>query len=140
MYERVLRIFYGDDISSFEGLLVKDESFTIHERNIQTLAIELYKVFYGLSSEIMKLIFPKNTEARFPGKFDFKSFNVKTVWHGTETLGHLAPKIWSLVPQNSKTFSLSKFTQKIRKWKPNKCPCRICKVYIKQLGFVTISS
>ena len=140
LHERALRIVYRDDISSFEDLLVKDESFTIHERNIQTLAIELYKVFYGLSSEIMKLIFPKNTEVRFPGKFDFKSFNVKTVWHGTETLGHLGPKIWSSVPQNIKTFSLSKFTQKIRKWKPNKCPCRICKVYVKQLGFVTISS
>ena len=140
LHERALRIVYRDASSSFEELLIKDESFTIHERNIQTLAIELYKVFYGLSPKIMNFIFPKNTGKRFPGQNDFKTFNVKKVGHGTESLGHLGPKIWSLVPQDMKKFSLSKFTTKIRKWKPEKCPCRICKVYVPQLGFVVISS
>ena len=113
LHERALRIVYRDEVASFEDLLIKDESFKIHERNIQTLAIELYKVFYGLSSEIMNLIFPKNTQTKYPGENDFKTFNVKSVWHGTESLGHLGPKIWSLVPQHFKEFSLSKFTQKI---------------------------
>ena len=140
LHERALRIVYRDETSSFEELLIKDESFTIHERNIQTLAIELYKVCYGLSPKIMNFIFPKNTQAKYPGENDFKTFDVKTVWHGTESLGHLGPKIWSLVPQHMKKFSLSKFTQKIRKWKPDKCPCRICKVYVHQLAFAIISS
>ena len=140
LHERALRIVYRDESSSFEELLMTDESFTIHERNIQTLAIELYKVFYGLSPKIMDFVFPKNAKKRFPGENDFKTFNVKKVGHGTESLGHLGPKIWSLVPQDMKKFSLSKFTTKIRKWKPDKCPCRICKVYVPQLGFVVISS
>ena len=88
----------------------------------------------------MNLIFPKNPQVRYPGANDFKTFNVKSVWNGTESLRHLGPIIWSLVPQDMKRFSLSKFTKKIRKWKPEKCPCRICKVYVPQLGFVTISS
>ena len=39
LHERSLRIVYKDNISSFEDLLKKDTSFTIHQRNIQSLAI-----------------------------------------------------------------------------------------------------
>ena len=140
LHERALRITYKDDKSSFNELLAKDESFTVHERNIQTLAIELYKVAYGLSPKIMDLILPLNCQDEFPRQNTFKTFNVKTVSWGTETIAHLGPKIWSIVPSDMKKFSLSKFIKKIRKWKPIKCPCRICKIYIRDLGFVTISS
>ena len=43
---RALRIVYQDRKFSFDELLAKDKSFNIHERNIQTLCIELYKVAY----------------------------------------------------------------------------------------------
>ena len=39
IHERALRLVYKDDSSSFEELLKIDNSFTIHERNIQSLAI-----------------------------------------------------------------------------------------------------
>ena len=139
LHERALRITYKDDTSSFNHLLSIDESFTVHERNIQTLAIELYKVVNGMSPKIMDLIFPLNSQAIYPGESTFKRFNVKTVSWGTETLAHLGPKIWEIVPNDMKKFSLSKFTKKIRKWKPYKCPCRICKTYVHGLGFVTIA-
>ena len=48
LHERALRIVYQDDILNFEELLEKDNSFSIHHQNIQTLAIEMYKVYYGL--------------------------------------------------------------------------------------------
>ena len=40
--ERGLRIVYRDYISSFEDLLKKNESVTIHHRNIQLAAVEMY--------------------------------------------------------------------------------------------------
>ena len=43
IHERSLRIVYNDDSSSFEELLSKDNSVSIHHRNIQSLAIEMYK-------------------------------------------------------------------------------------------------
>ena len=39
IHERALRIVYND--YSFEDLLNKDKSVTIHERNLQQLAIEI---------------------------------------------------------------------------------------------------
>ena len=140
LHERSLRIVYKDDRSTFEELLAKDESFTIHERNIQTLAIELYKVSYRLSPKIMDFVFPLKTQTTYEGENIFKTAKVKTTSWGLESLAHLGPKIWSIVPNDMKKFSLSKFTQKVRKWKPDKCPCRICLTYIHHLGFVTISS
>ena len=139
LHERALRITYKDDTSSFDELLSKDKSFTVHQRNIQTLAIELYKVMYGLSPKIMDLILPLNSRAKYPGEGVFKTCNVKTVSWGTETLSHLGPKIWEIVPKDIKKFSLSKFTKKIRKWKPIACPCRLCKTYIQGVGFMTIA-
>ena len=105
IHERALRIVYKDNESSFDDLLIKDDSFTIHERNIQTLAIELYKVAYNLSPKIMHLILPLNNYANYPGENIFKSRNVKTVNNGQETLAHLGPKICSLVPMDMKKFS-----------------------------------
>ena len=135
LHKRALCIVYQDDKLSFEELLAKDASFTIHERNIQTLAIELYKVWYSLSPKIMELVFPLD-----PGKNSFLSRNIRTVNQGTETLAYLGPKIWSLIPEDWKQLSLSKFSKKIRMWRTNECPCRICKLYIQGVGFIDKSS
>ena len=60
LHERTLRIVYSDFKSSFEGLLMKDNSFSIHEINIQSLAIEIYKLLNGLSSSFLNNVFHKN--------------------------------------------------------------------------------
>ena len=141
LHDRALRLVYQDKNSTFKELLEKDESFTVHERNIQTLGIELYKVAYGLAPEIMRLVFPLNPRAKYPwDKNLFKTFNVKTVSWGLETLAHLGPNIWSIIPKDMKKLSLSKFAKAIRAWKPDKCPCRLCKTYVKDLGFVIVST
>ena len=57
-HERAICLVYDDNVSSFEKLLNKDNSFTIHERNIQTLAIGLYKVFNKISPVLMTQVFP----------------------------------------------------------------------------------
>ena len=53
MHERALRVFDNDDVSPFEKLLRRDYSETIHWRNIKALAVELLKIKYGLSNDIM---------------------------------------------------------------------------------------
>ena len=124
IHERALRIVYRDGDSSFEALLARDGSFTIHERNIQTLGIELYKVAYGIAPQIMRLVFPTRPHVKYPWQSIFQTFNVRTAAWGTESLYHLGPKIWEIIPLNFKKLQkLSEFKKAIRLWKPEKCPC-----------------
>ena len=60
LHERALRIIYQDDISNSDELLKKENSFSIHQ-DIQTLAIESYKVHNDFSENI--IIFLKIQEA-----------------------------------------------------------------------------
>ena len=55
-HERCLRLIYNDKQLTFKELLKKDDSVSMHIRNLQTLAIEMYKVVKGGSPEIMKEI------------------------------------------------------------------------------------
>ena len=60
LHERALRIIYSDFKSSLECLLMKGNSFSIHDRNIQSLAIEIYKFLNGLSPSFLNNVFQKN--------------------------------------------------------------------------------
>ena len=44
LHERCLRIVYNNNTSSYEDLLEIDNSVSIYIRNLQALAIELYKI------------------------------------------------------------------------------------------------
>ena len=67
----------------------------------------------------------------------FYSRPVRTVLHDTESLSHLGTKVWELVPSDMKNLlSLTTFKKAIKQWKPHACPCRLCRTYIYQVGFV----
>ena len=57
IHERALRISYQDHISTFQELLNKDNSASIHHRNFQALATEMFKIHRGLSPYILREIF-----------------------------------------------------------------------------------
>ena len=44
LHERMLRRVYKDYKSSFSGLLSEDKSLTVYHRNVQKIAIDMYKV------------------------------------------------------------------------------------------------
>ena len=138
IHEKALRIVYQDSHSSFDSLLKKENSFTIHKRNIQTLAIELYKVAYGISPKIMRLVFPTKENVHYPWENIFKTSNVKTVHWGTETLSHIGPKIWMIIPQATKKLPFKEFKMAIRLWNPEGCPCRMCRYYLHGVGFINV--
>ena len=138
--ERALRIVYDNRNSTFEELLRKDDSVTIHTRNIQALAIELFKIVSGQSPEIMKEVFSLKETLPYCTKFPFKTRNIRTVTYGTNTLSFLGPKIWAIVPTSIReSKSLVEFKKEISKWKPEQCPCRLCDTYITDLGFVNVT-
>ena len=55
-------IIYNDKQSSFTELLIKDSSVSIHIRNIQRLAIEMFRFCNGSSPPLMNNIFKLKAE------------------------------------------------------------------------------
>ena len=62
LHERCLRLIHNDKLSSYEELLEKDESVSIHHKNIQSLVIEMFQINYGQSPEIVSDIFTQTTQ------------------------------------------------------------------------------
>ena len=69
------------------------------------LATELYKIVNGLLPDIMKDVFPlnNNLSCNTRNKRAFHSGPIRSVTYGSETLSHLGPKIWELVPTHMKS-------------------------------------
>ena len=141
LHERMLRIVYKDYKSYFAELLSEDKSLTIHHRNVQKLANEMYQVKNELCSKIMLDLFKGVTHSyNLRNSLICGSYKIKTVRYGTDTITYLSPKIWSIIPDEIReSASLETFLEEMKLWKPNSCPCRICKKYIVNVGFVNLS-
>ena len=55
--ERAFRLVYKDNKLTFDDLLKLDSSVTVHQRNLQILATEIFKVKNSLAPEIMTEVF-----------------------------------------------------------------------------------
>ena len=60
LHERCLRVIYNDNTSSFTDLFAIDNSVSMHHRNIQVLATELYKFVNDLSPKLVSDCFKLN--------------------------------------------------------------------------------
>ena len=79
--------------SSFDGLLKRDKSVSIHRKNLQILETEIYKTKNDLGPKIMKYMFhfiqkPYN----LTNDPELKRRRNRTVYFGTENISLLAPK------------------------------------------------
>ena len=139
LHERCLRLTYCDKTSSYEELLEKDGAVSIHYRNIQSLAIEMYKVKNAIAPMITANVFCPNHENHYNlrNHSDFRVPFARTVYHGTESISYLGPKIWDIVPAELKqNQSFNSFKKSIRKRVQQDCPCRLCKRYIGGIVFL----
>ena len=90
LHERSLRIVYKDNNSSFKELIEKDNSFIVHFKNIQSLAIELFKVKENLLNTIMNDILQTRILTDFARSFIYTSH------FGLNSLRYFT--LWNIVP------------------------------------------
>ena len=57
IFERALRLIYNDHEKSLNSILTENNLKTMHQKNLEFLAIEIYKFQNGLSPPIMNDIF-----------------------------------------------------------------------------------
>ena len=62
LHYRALWIIYLDTTSSFEELLRRDGTVTVHHRNLQFLVTEMFKVFNGIAP-FMQDVFKRHGNA-----------------------------------------------------------------------------
>ena len=138
LHERALRIVYKNSHLTFEELLLQDKSFSIHHRNLQRLATEMFKIKNNIAPTLMQELFPTNeNKYNLRNERPWQTFNVRTVGFGTETLLFRGKKTWQLLPEQIRNSnSLPEFKNKIKSWIPVGCTCRLCKTYVSNLGFI----
>ena len=116
IHERALRIAYKDSSTSFEDLLKKEESVSIHQRNLKLLATEIFKIQNNLNPCFVKLIFVqkdvpyhlrscRNTFARRPNTtrcgIENTCFLGSRIWHQKR---HGSPSVNTQAKKVMKTF------------------------------------
>ena len=138
IHRRALRVIYLDYSSTFSELLERDKSVTVHQRNIQFLAVEMFKVIKKIGpAAMMGDLFVFNCDTR--SSRTFCRPNVNTVYYGENSVRYLGPIVWDeMLPERFKSIQeLGDFKSKIKGWAPTNCPCSLCKEYIAGVGLVT---
>ena len=127
--ERALRLALSDYTSSYDNLLVKAKSTTIHIHSIRLLALEVYKTLHNLNPVFMKDYFlPKSTSYDLRRNDVLFVPKVKTTNYGIRSISFLGPKIWNSLPNEIKlSKNANQFKILIKDWYfENKCTCNAC--------------
>ena len=99
LHERCMRLIYGDKTSSFDEILEQDKSVSIHTRTLQMLATEIFKVYRNMSPSIFsEFSCWRDICYNLRSKSNIAVPNVKSVFHGSESVTCLGPKVWNIVP------------------------------------------
>ena len=138
MHERSLRISYKDQKTSHHNLLETHNELTIHQRNLQILMAEIYKIVNGVAPPIMNSLFEFRSN-----EYNVRNFQVlstdfrRRINYGIETITYRVSSFWAKLPSEYKLgASLEEFQVKIKKWKCDTCPCRLCKKFQPKVGFI----
>ena len=135
VHERCLHLIYNDKKPSIEQLLEVDSSLSVHDRNLRALATEMYKIYHGISQTIINEIFTLRHQKQYNLIWTyFDAAKVRSVNLGSESVRYLGSKIWEIIPAYTKELdTIDKFKIAIKKWKPESCPCRLCRVYLQNI-------
>ena len=74
LQRRCLRLIYNDKLSSYEELLEKDGSVSVHHKNTQSLATEMFQIKHGQSPEIVGDILHTQLSITISGRIEILGY------------------------------------------------------------------
>ena len=131
VHERSLRPITNDENSNVETLLQNNKDITVHQRNLQILMAEVYKIVKGESLTIMKNLFSFWENIHNIINFQIiANENKNKMRCGFETICYRTPYLWATLPEECKHQKfVGKFKEKIKNWKYETCICQLCCIY-----------
>ena len=138
VHERSLRIIRYDYKSLYPLLLEETHQITFHQRCINSLMIEVYKYLNGQWPDIMNDIFTLRENKYNLRNFQIlKTENPRSLKCGLDAIPYRASQLWQQVPTDIReAVSLTLFKNLINTWKCEDCPCRSCKKFIQNVGYI----
>ena len=126
-----MRIIYSDFQSSFENLLEKDGTVSMHNKNPYIFATEMFRILKNVSVLLMReLLHQKVNHHDLRNPYEFSIPNLNIFFRGQGIISYLGPLIWQLVPSEFKDLNtVSAFKTVINNWKSNNCLCWLCKTF-----------
>ena len=136
--ERPLRIIRNDYESLYPLLLEEARQITFHQRCINSLMIEVYRYLNGHSLDIMNDIFKLIENTYSLRNFHiFQTENLCSLKYGLDAIPYRASQLWQQVPFDIReAASLTLFKNRIKTCKCEDCPCRFCKIFIQNVGYI----
>ena len=100
--------------------------------------IQVYKYLNRHSPDILNDIFKlRENMYNLPNFYIFQTENPRSLKYGLHAIPYHASQFWQQVPiYTREAASLALFKNCIKTWKCEDCPCRSCRIYIQNVGYM----
>ena len=126
---RTLQIVYNNYDKSYHDLLNFSNYFSIHQRHLRFLAIEVYKSLMNINPEFMWEFFNKN-----PVRYNLRKGGIvylppsRSSCYGINSLAFRGSLLWNSLPSNVKqSHNLEEFKLKLKNLGNIHCTCVVCR-------------
>ena len=116
----------------------RSRSVSLHHKNIQTLTTEVFKAVNNICPPIMKNFFffqgKQIQHEKIPRNETAKSKNCP-IRSRSSSLSRSSTMV-SCPADLKSLLNVNLFKSKIKHWEGTECPCKLCKTYLRTIGYV----
>ena len=126
-HKRTLMILYNDYSSSFQSLLRRSNSYTIHVKNLQKLMTEIFKSLNTMNPSMVLEFHEKKCAKYDLRKKTIANFQKQKQLRMGRILIIQGSFLWNTLDDSIKYEpTLARFKNKIKSWAGEQYTCRIC--------------
>ena len=128
IHYRALKIVYNSN-ECYEELLIRNNEVSIHQKQLRTLATEIYKSLTDVNPDFMKNYFSiKGIPYSLKNGSALKIPSVRSTYYGINSIHFRACLLWNKLPNSLKESQLlPEFKHKIKAIEKMDCSCTICR-------------